>query len=897
MVLKSGAHLSRYEIQSPVGSGGMGEVYRARDPRLGREVAIKVLPAAFAADTERVTRFEQEAHAAAALNHPNILAVHDIGQHDGSPYIVSELLDGETLRERLNGGALPGRKAVEYAVQIAHGLAAAHDKGITHRDLKPENVFVTSDGRVKILDFGLAKLTQAESPLVGVSELPTTPPNTLPGVVLGTIGYMAPEQVRGLATDHRSDIFAFGAILYEMLSGHRAFRGDTTADTLSAILTKDPPDLEVAEGHISSGLVHVVNRCLEKNPAARFQSTSDLAFALEALSLRSESSPVVTPAALATRRRARFAWPAATAVLLGTIAVLAWMVATRSVPGPSYAIRFQVPPPTDAAFTPTEAVGAPHIAISLDGQRLAFVAPVGSGRPSLWVRGIDSLDAIMLASTEDASFPFWSPDGSQIGFFAQGKLKKVLATGGSVQTLADAPQGRGGSWARSGIILFAPNINDPLRRVSSAGGVAMPVTALDSTRQETSHRWPQFLADGRRFLFFVRSGNQTYTGVYLGSLESSERTLLLRTNAGAVYTPPGYMLALRDESLMAHRVDLDARTLVGEPIPIVERLGHSPDFNYAAFSSSETGVLVYGASTIAPRTALTWVDRSGRTVGSVTPEGEFSNPSLSPDRSRVAVARLDRQTGKRDIWVFDVAVGTGTRFSFDPSDDAEPLWSPDGRAIAFRSNREGHGNLYRKVSSGTGTEEKLFESATGVFPTDWSKNGQWIAFQTPAANSGWNLGMLDLAKRMMQPFLESPANEMLARFSPDARWIAYVSDERGTREVYVQSFPPSGGKWQVSAQGGTEPMWRGDGRELFFVSPDFELLAAGVRATGDTFEAGTPQALFNLHTPIVTAPFGSTYAVSPDGQRFLVNRVVEGGSSTSITVVLNWQAALGARER
>lgn len=586
-------------------------------------------------------------------------------------------------------------------------------------------------------------------------------------------------------------------------------------------------------------------------------------------------------------RRERLAWVAATTILAAMVGVLGWQIARSTSSTPQNTVRFHVLPPANAAFTPTEAVGAPHVAISTDGQRIAFVAAVGGGRPLLWVRRIDALEPLVLAGTEDASFPFWSPDGSQIGFFAQGKLKKVSSTGGSLQVLCDAPQGRGGTWGRTDIILFAPNINDPLHRVSSAGGVATPITTIDETRHETSHRWPQFLPDGRRFVFFARSSSHEHTGVYLGSIESSARSLLLQTDAGGIYAPPGYLLALRDESLMAQRIDLDARQLVGEPFPIVERIGHSPDFNYAAFFTSETGALVYGTATIAPRTTLTWVDRTGRSLGAVGPEGEFSNPWLSPDQKRVAVARLDRQTGKRDIWLVETAGGSATRFSFDAADDAEPMWSTDGRVIVFRSNRDGHGNLYRKVSSGTGNEERLFESPTGVFPTDWSRDGRRVAYQSPGAKSGWNLWVLDMDKRTPQPFLQTPFNEMLARWSPDGRWIAYASDEQGTREVYVQSYPPSGGKWQVSTQGGTEPVWRADGRELFYVSRDRKLMAASIRA-GETFEASTPQPLFDLQTPIVTAPFGSTYAVAPDGQRLLLNAVVEGASATPITVVLNW---------
>jgi hypothetical protein len=623
----------------------MGEVYRARDPRLGRDVAVKVLPAAFSADPERLHRFEQEARAAAALNHPNILAVYDIGQHDGAPYIVSELLEGETLRERLNGGALPVRKAVEFAVQIAHGLAAAHEKGIVHRDLKPENVFVTSDGRVKILDFGLAKLTQAEPSAAAASALPTTPPNTQAGLVLGTIGYMSPEQVRGLAADHRSDIFAFGAILHEMLSGQRAFRGDTAADTMSAILAKDPPDLPVVDRHISPALERIVDRCLEKSPTVRFQSAGDLAFALEGLSSQSEaaaSTPVIA------RRKgllgnARVAWTllATAGLTIGALSIPATLhLRERPVANPEVRLELTTP----ATRQPL------HFAISPDGRHLVFAAS-GEGGQRLWQRPLDAVTALLLDGTEGAEYPFWSPDSRAIGFFASGKLKRMDIAGGPPQIVADAPNGRGGAWNRDGTILFAPGNASALMRVPTSGGEPQPVTKVDPPRQ-AGHRLPQFLPDGRRFLFFAQ-GNSEGQGIYIGSLDSADTKRLTSAEASGAYTEPGVLVFMQQNALVVRSFDLAGGMLTGDPVTIAERVSYDAGFNLAGFSVSAVGRLAYRAGG-SERRQLTWFDRTGKMTG-VAGEPDTNNlvtNALSPDGRRIVVSRTVQSNV--DVWVIDV---------------------------------------------------------------------------------------------------------------------------------------------------------------------------------------------------------------------------------------------------
>ncbi|MGH9955685.1 MAG: protein kinase domain-containing protein, partial [Pyrinomonadaceae bacterium] len=624
MTIAAGTKLGRYEIRAQLGAGGMGEVYRARDTQLGRDVAVKVLPATFSVDVDRLHRFEQEACAASALNHPNILIVHDIGAHDGAPYVVSELLEGETLRKRIAGAPLAQRRAIVYALQIANGLAAAHEKGIIHRDLKPDNVFITNDGRLKILDFGLAKLTQLDGNQAQ-TEIPTRRVDTDPGVVMGTVGYMSPEQLKGRAVDQRSDIFSFGAILYEMLSGRRAFHGESAAETMSAILKEDPPDLSDTNKTVSPALERLVNHCLEKNPEARFHSARDLAFALEALSGSAPTSTetTVVPTTLARRSesRERLAWVVVSGVLLLSTLAFAALYFRRAPADTPAATRFFIHPPEK-----TELRGS--FAVSPDGRRVVLRG-IGEGKVILWVRSLDSLTTQPLIGTEEASYPFWSPDSLFIGFFAGGKLKKIEATGGSVQTLCDAPQGLGGDWNADGVIIFAPREAETLYRVPAAGGAPVPLTSLDESRQEVSHLHPHFLPDGRRFLFLATSPQRESMGIYAASLDSKETKLLVNTDVSAAYAAPGYLLFLRDRTLMAQGFDADRLELKGDPTPVaeeVDRLGQGTRFGL--FSVSKTGVLVYrGGSSEA--TQLIWFDREGKQLGTAGPAANYAVPWLS----------------------------------------------------------------------------------------------------------------------------------------------------------------------------------------------------------------------------------------------------------------------------
>ena len=889
MSLVAGTKLGRYEIRSKIGEGGMGEVYLAHDPKIGRDVAIKVLPATFSADKERLHRFEQEAQAAGRLNHPNILSIYDVDTHENAPFVVSELLEGETLRERLNGTALQPRKAVDYVLQLAHGLSAAHEKGIVHRDLKPENIFITHDGRLKILDFGLAKLTEPVSAIEGQTDVLTRRVNTDPGVVMGTVGYMSPEQVRGRPADHRSDIFSLGVILYEMLTGRRAFRRDSAVETLNAILKEDPQELSESNSQINPALERVVMHCLEKSPAQRFQSARDVAFALEALSGLSSSRTITGALALPGERsenRERLFWIAAVAMLALALSALTFIYFRRPQVE-TYAVRFTVP-------LPEKVTGATSLALSPDGRRVALVAS-SEGKTHVWLRAIDSLTAHPLAGTEDALNLFWSPDSRMIGFFAGGKLKRIEATGGPPQTLCEAADGRGGTWNRDGVIVFSPYAQTGLYRVSALGGVPVQITKIDASRGENSHRWPAFLPDGRHFIFFARSTRPENSGIYVGSLDSNDRKLLFASASSAQYALPGYLLFIREKTLMAQQFDASRLQLVGDPVPLAEQVGSQgqsgTNTQLSYFSVSGNGALIYMTG-ISDNRHYAWFDRSGKEVGSVHPAGDVNDVVLSPDGKRAAFQLLDHRGGavNEDIWLVDLERNIPTRFTFNPAIEDDPVWSPDGTRILFTSEREGKRDIYQKPSSGAGGEELLLTSDIAKEAPDWSSDGRYILYQNIDPKTKRDLWVLPLfGDKQPLPFLVTEFNESQGHFSPDGHWVAYTSEESGRPEVYVQSFPVTGGKWQISTSGGGQPVWRRDGRELFYIDPDRKLMSVEVKA-GATFEAGISKPLFD--TRIEGYTNNNRYAVSPDGQRFLINVPVEAQTSAPLIVVLNWTADL-----
>lgn len=876
MTIPSGTKLGRYEVRSQIGAGGMGEVYLARDPKINRDVAIKVLPAAFSSDAERLRRFEQEVQATGKLNHPNILAVYDVDTHDGAPYVVYELLEGETLRERLHSGALSSRKAIDFAVQIANGLAAAHGKGIIHRDLKPDNIFITNDGHVKILDFGLAKLIEPISNQDAQTEIATRRVNTDPGAVMGTAGYMAPEQVRGRPVDHRADIFSFGAVFYEMLSGRRAFHGDSAIETLNAILKEDPPDLTGSNPNIAPALERVVTHCLEKSPERRFQSATDIAFALESLSsLTSATSQQTTMGAPASRlfTRERLLWLAVCVVLLGIAAMLAFSNFSRSQTN-NQTVQL-------ALSIPRKLRRIANVTISPDGQHVAFVA--AQEKRQLWVRSLDGTSMQPLAGTEDALNPFWSPDSRNLAYFANGKLYKVDVSGGRPQALCDVVETGGGAWSRDGVILLGGL--EGLYRVSAQGGT--PTLATKTAAIEEAHRWPYFLPDGRHFVFLGDAGTSENHHLKLGSLDSQETQNLFVAISRVVYAPPGYLIYVNQGALVAQPFDAEKLKVSGEPATLAEGitvLGDNHDFD---FSVSETGVLAYQTSS--SKTQLTWFDRSGKELGTLGDPDTFSSVALSPDGKRALLSLLDADGRPSDLWQIDVARGNRSRLTFDPQSDSEGVWSPDGHRIVFASNRgNGRSNLYLTSDNASGNDQALDSVLADEIPTSWSRNGQNILIMrwTDGRASIWVLrpGVDTEARQLLR---SAAFDQTAGMFSPNGQFLAYQTNESGTSEVYVQTFPLSGNKWPVSSGGGVLPLWREDGRELFYLNPDGRVMAVDVKTDG-TFESGTPKELFQ--TNLQHGP-GCPYAVTPDGSRFLIEAPAE-DTSTPVVIVMNWIARL-----
>jgi len=861
----------------------MGEVYRARDMRLGRDVALKILPDPFASDADRLRRFEQEARAVAALNHPNILALFDIGQHkdghDSSPFLVSEFLEGESLRAVLDRGALPQRKTIEYGVQIAHGLAAAHEKGIIHRDLKPENVFVTKDGRIKILDFGLAKL--AQNPNAEPDGLTLTSSHTAAGVVMGTASYMAPEQVRGEPSDARTDIFAFGAVLYEMLTGVRAFRRDTAAETMTAVLKDDPPELSDPGRTVSSALERIVRRCLEKNPEQRFQSARDLSFALSALS--GTETGAVARAAAAPRRIPLLLW-ISVALALVAVAAVTWLVARR--PLPTTRMQFALAVPDEMSIS--------HMALSRDGTMLVFVSPEeNSALPMLYVQRVGSSSVMLLPGTQGASYPFWSPDGAYVGFFANGKLQKIAISGGTPQVLASVLSARGGSWGSRDVIIYEPNAGSAIWRVNAdgSGGAAVTQDFLAGGKQLSTHRWPVFLPDGNHFLFYAgnfdNARDDQTSGIYVSSLDGKEKRLLLLCHSSFGYDSEHLYYADEQRQLVSVTFDPSAARVSGRTTAVANVVGFQPSTYWAALAVGGNGTVIYNNGVGAALSVLTWMDRSGKELGSIGEPAVVANPTLSPDGSRVAVDIADLKANNVDIWLQSTNGAGNARFTFDPAEEVAGVWSRDGRTLAYRSAAGGL-TVFTKPANGLEREKAIMhaEPNNDVIPNSWSAGGQQILFTKQAQTRSY-LMMAPAAGGAPVPLLTGTADETNGQFSPDGKWVAYASDESGNWEIYVTSFPSTAGKWQVSRGGGTEPRWRGDGKEIFYIAPNGMLMAVPVNGES-IFGTGTPVPLFQIHG---RAPISSTdvftYDVAKDGKRFLVNRYVKPEHVAPLTILLN----------
>jgi len=873
MGLNPGTKLGPYEIVGPLGAGGMGEVYRAKDTRLGRDVAIKVLPASFVADAAAQQRFEREAKAISGLNHPNICVLYDVGHQDGLEYLVMECVEGETLAKRLEKGPLPLEQVLKYGAQIAEALDKAHRSGIVHRDLKPGNVMLTATG-AKLLDFGLAKEATPLGSLATVTGTSPMSPVTAHGTIVGTFQYMSPEQVEGKEVDGRSDIFSLGAVLYEMVTGKRAFEGKTQLSVASAILEREPAPIREAKPVTPGALEHAIQRCLAKDPEERWQAARDLAMELNWTG--KSGSQTEAPAIQKKTKSVGMwlVWALAGAAALG---VLAGAIFWRGGKSAEQAMVFTAPLP----FPVRDMAMAPN------GHTVAVAGhQEGAKKGLIWLYEVGSEEARSLAGTEGGNFPFWAPDGKAIGFFADGKLKRIDLPSGPVQVLADAPAGRGGSWSPEGVIIFTPTgrLQSQILRVPASGGTPTLLVGHEPGLGGGSQRWPQFLPDGKHFLFLsaMIASYGRNDGVYVGSLDSKEFHMVMSTQGPAVYAAPGYLLFLRDRALLAQRFDLKTLRVTGEPVAVAKDPQYLPRILKATFSAVNTEVLLVEKGGNVSLSRLIWFNREGKELGTVGEPQVYANPQIAPKGQQVLVDQTDTESQNTDIWTYDVQQGGTKRLTFDPALDATPVWSPDASKVVFTSSRGNAFNLFLKEANGAQEEKAICESDADKYPSSWSHDGKSILYQ-----EGADLKYLTVPEMKSMLFLKATATLRNAQFSADGKWVAYESNESGKWEVYVTSFPEAKGKWQVSHAGGEQPRWRGDGKELFYLAPDARIVAVPVK-TGAGFDPGVPVPLFQTNPKETLATSEQyIYDVDPSGQRFLVNTLVK-SEREPMTVVLNW---------
>jgi serine/threonine protein kinase len=879
-VMVPGSHLGPYDILSPLGAGGFGEVYKARDTRLDRTVAIKILPSA---DPELKARFEREAKAIAALTHPHICTLYDVGHQDGTDYLVMEYLEGETLDRKIARGAIKIDEALKIAIEIADALDKAHTSGVIHRDLKPANVMLTRGG-VKLLDFGLAKLRQPAGPVSGfsIAATVTTPPATVAGSILGTLQYMSPEQLEGQDADARTDIFAFGCLLYEMLTGTKAFEAKTQASLVASILDRQPPSVASLRPTTPVALDRLVRACLIKDPMDRLQNTHDIALQLRWLADAPETLlPVAAP-------NNRPLFPVASTALLAVTTIALGLAVLRSsrTAQPAEPIRFSIANPPHTLTL--------ELNLSPDGRQLAFTAGERGSRQTLWIRRLDSLASQQIPGTVGAQEPFWSPDSRTVAFFADRKLKKVAIGGASeVQVIADMAAGGngagGGTWTTGDVILFAPGIEGPLNRVLSSGGGQTGVTTLDRARHEAGHFWPQFLPDGRHYLFEVLGPEKS--GLYLAALDSNERTRLVGWTSMLDNTMPryadGYLLYTQKQSLVAHPFDVQRRQLHGEPVRIVDGIDvQGPGLS--AFSVTDTTLAFRESARIASQ--LTWIDRRGQAVATLGAPTVSQGHAISPD-GRQVLATMRDEKDLRDpptLWLLDTTRGVSTRVTSGEYAES-PVWSPDSKRIAYAAAIDSPPNVYVRNADGSGSGQRLFTSRNQSYPTDWSRDGAFIVGHSVSPDTGADIWKLEVATRKLTPLIQSQFNESNARISPDGRWLTYTSNETGRNEVYVTRFPEPTGKLRVSTDGGVLPRWSADGRELFYRDGGGTLWSARVTADGSELRVGMPEKLFTLDALRLAGIVN--WAPAPDG-RFLVDLPVGDTTTPPITIVVKWQAAL-----
>ena len=896
MSLSLGTKLGPYEIVSLLGAGGMGEVYRARDAKLGRDVAIKVLPQLFAGSPERMARFEREAKLLASLNHPNIASIYGFEDSGGVGALVMELVSGPTLAERLQQGPLPLDEALPLSKQIAEALEYAHERGIVHRDLKPANIKLTSDGAVKILDFGLAKAIEGEVTLTDISTSPTiSRMATQAGIILGTAAYMSPEQAKGKPVDRRADIWAFGCVLYQMLSGKEAFSGESVTDILAAVV-RGEPDWSQLSAKTPGRIRELLQRCLEKEPKKRLQAIGEARIALEKYlsdpmggEASGDAARGVQAEQAAESRKHRAVWG-----VLGVVALVAALIVglfsyfrAQHPATEARAIRAQIKPTVSSSYQFES--WSSGFALSPDGRWVTYVAKTEEGKPLLWLRAIDAIQDKPLQGTEKAQFPFWSSESRFIGFFADGKLKKLEIGGSTVSVICDAPVPRGGTWNSDGVILFTPTVASPVMRVSASGGQPVAVTSMSLNENENSHRWPNFLPDGKHFLYLSMRGlsapdNPTNT-IQVGSLDSKEHKALFNSDGKAIYAS-GQLLHLRQDVLVAQPFDLENLELRGEAVPVAEQVA-SASVSMGLFSASQTGLLTYLDGALSTERQLTWRDRNGKKIGNLLGPDLYLDPVFSPD-----ARKLTFLTGARviDVWLYDFASQVKTRLTFATPEKETNMfssWSPDGHSLIYLSYGEGKYSIHRKPLDGAGSDELLLEEASDARPVpfSWSPDGKLLAYHQlkQGERSIWMLPL----KGEHKPYLFLKGGYR-PQFSPDGKWIAYCSDETGRPEVFVVRFPGPGGKNQVSSDGGCQARWRKDGKELYFVGRDRMMMAAVVRTSDLSFQIAGLRPLFETHIADTSA---YNYDVTPDGQRFLCNESLE-QSTAELTLIANWDAEM-----
>ena len=891
-----GSTLSHFRITAKLGEGGMGEVYRAEDTKLGREVAIKVLPEAVANDPERLIRFEREARVLAALDHPNIAAIHGLEEADGRQLLVMELVEGETLAERIGHGRVPLDEALPLALQIAEALEAAHEKGIIHRDLKPANVKVTPQGQVKVLDFGLAKALEEERPQGDLANSPTlTAAATQAGIILGTAAYMSPEQAAGMPVDKRADIWAFGVVLAEMLTGRQQFQGKTVSHVLAAVLQSEPEWGEQAAG-LPQPVVELLERCLRKEATQRLQAIGDARIVLEEYLADPEAwkrqgvEAVVAPVAAGPVWKRALPW-ALLGLAVAGLGVALWRLGRSDGTPQAPPSRFTVQTPVEGPLM--RGYGASAV-LSPDGGRIAYVFGTSDGDTEIYLLSFDQWEGIKIAggSGQEGPYqPFFSPDGEWVGFVTLTELKKAPVAGGTPITLCKVNFSRGATWSEDGTIVFAADQSSGLSRVPDVGGEPQPLTQLDQGKGESTHRWPQALPGGRAVLFTSHTNATDFDAATLEvvSLSNGERKVIHQGGYYGRYVPSGHLVYINQGTIFAVAFDLDKLETHGTAVPMVEAVSTNPANGGAQFSVAADGRLAYltGSATAEER-GIFWVDREG--VGSPlwSERRNYSEPAMSPDGGRIAIsAEIDSNW---DIWVLDLDRQVTTRLTFDPGEDVTPVWSPDGAWIAFSSQRDGTANLYRKAADGSGEAVRLTESTDSQYPGSWSTDGRLLAFMQQDSATLWDLWLLPLEEGgEPEPFLATPFVEVDPRIAPDGRWIAYASMESGRAEIYVRTLASDQGKWQVSSSQGTSPAWSADGGELFFRSSDGSIQVVQVETGAPTFRAGRPQTLFSgdyTHAGTITY-----YAVAPDGQHFVMFRGEEGEAEQNqdqVRIVLGW---------